>query len=437
MKVNVLSRKLIKPCTQTPSDLRTFKISVIDEINPAMNVIRILYYPSDAVKGKNISLEEPLSKVLPLFYPIAGRYIKEKHIVDCNDEGAEYVEAEVNCELLQLISPAQVMVEHLNHLLPLPIGAADEPEDPMLAVQINRFQCGGLAIGICASHRIFDSCSLGIFLKAWANAAIDGGLVICPDFNSPLYFPSENLASLQYGVTRTRNNSIIAKRFVFDKNAISTLRERMDPVWRGERPPSRAAVVSALLTQALMRADRAKHGKTRASIIGQAINVRERTVPPISKYACGAWYSMSYIESSADECRVLEHDYQGMVFKMREVTMQGVKDCERILSDKEFGRWLLVYSETEVAEKTYSFDVKSISVTDWSKFGEYELDFGFGKPIWVSLAEVPLEDFFILMNTKDNDGIEAWVYLHESDMPYFDQDEHLIKLIHTTDRVFE
>ncbi|KAL0387811.1 UNVERIFIED_CONTAM: hypothetical protein Sradi_2662900 [Sesamum radiatum] len=157
----------------------------------------------------------------------------------------------------------------------------------MLAVQINKFRCGGLAIGVCSSHRIIDSYSQVLFLKAWANAATNGGLVICPDFDSPSYFPSENLAPLYSGLPRTRNTSILTKRFVFDKNAIYKLRERLRPEWRNERPPSRVLVVTAVLTQAILRADREKHGKSRASIIRQAINVRERTSPPLSKYACG------------------------------------------------------------------------------------------------------------------------------------------------------
>ncbi|KAK4425076.1 3'-N-debenzoyl-2'-deoxytaxol N-benzoyltransferase [Sesamum alatum] len=200
MKVNVVSRKLIKPCRPTPSHLHTYKISLIDELNPSMHVVRILFYPSDrVVNGKHLtSLEESLSQVLPLFYPLAGRYHKEKHYVDCNDEGAEFSIAEVDCQLHQLIGP-EVKTEQLNHLLPLEIGEADELTDPMLAVQINKFQCGGLAIGVCSSHRIFDSCSQAIFLKAWSNVAIDGGLDICPDFDSPSYFPPENLAPFNLG----------------------------------------------------------------------------------------------------------------------------------------------------------------------------------------------------------------------------------------------
>ncbi|KAL0413819.1 UNVERIFIED_CONTAM: Pelargonidin 3-O-(6-caffeoylglucoside) 5-O-(6-O-malonylglucoside) 4'''-malonyltransferase [Sesamum radiatum] len=433
MKISVVSRKLIKPCKPTPSHLRTYKISLIDEFNPSMHVIRILFYPSNqVVNGKHImSLEESLSEVLPLFYPLAGRYHKDKHYVDCNDEGAEFSIAEVDCQLHQLIGP-EVKSEQLNHLLPLDIGAADELTDPMLAVQVSKFRCGGLAIGVCSSHRIFDACSQAIFLKAWSNVAIDGRLVTCPDFDSPLYFPPQNLAPLQLGVSRTRDTSILTKRFVFDKNAIFMLRERLSPEWRNERPPSRVVVVSAVLTQAILRADRKKHGKSRASIIGQTINVRERTIPPISKYACGTWASMSFLESTAMESDGLECNFFEIVSKMREITFQGIKDCERILSDREFGRKVLIDYEFEAAQKKDSPDTKVIWISDWSKFEDYELDFGYGKPIWASLADVPIEDFMILMNTKDNDGIEAWVFMNESNMPYLEKDEDLRMLTNHT-----
>ncbi|KAL6565859.1 hypothetical protein OROHE_004914 [Orobanche hederae] len=335
IKVEVVTRKLIKPCTPTPAHLRTLEISLIEEINPSMNVFRIIYYPSQsAINGggenvmniySNAWLEESLAKALPLLYPMAGRYVKERRIVDCNDQGALYLDARVNCTLLQFISAADVGTEHVNHLLPLVIGEADEPEDPMLAVQISRFRCGGLAIGICVSHRVSDASSVSTVLKVWANAATNGGLDIRPVFNSSLYFPSENVTPLPYGVTRTVDATLVTKRFVFDKDAISTLRGRMGTKWNGERPPSRVVVVSALLTQAVLRTDRAKHDaagdKTRSPspilLLGTAVNVRERTVPPISKYACGAWYSMSYAESSAEEtsgpsARLSGHGFEGV-----------------------------------------------------------------------------------------------------------------------------
>ncbi|KAK6130590.1 hypothetical protein DH2020_035682 [Rehmannia glutinosa] len=241
-------------------------------------------------------------------------------------------------------------------------------------------------LSACALQIGFStSCSLGIFLTAWASVVGggDGEMVIRPDFDSPLFFP-ENVAplDLDFGVSRTRDRSIVGKRFVFDKNAISRLRDSASPEWRSsDRPPSRVMVVSAILTQALLRADRAKHGgEPRASLIAQAINVRERTVPPVSKYACGTWVSISYLEYTPIQSRGLENNFPGLVLNLREAALQGVKDCARILSEKEFGRWVLVDSYFEAAKKACSPNYKVIWITDWSKFGEYELDFGFGKP---------------------------------------------------------
>ncbi|KAL7145192.1 hypothetical protein ABFS83_07G063900 [Erythranthe nasuta] len=440
MKVEVESRKLIKPLTSTPSHLRNYKISLIDELNPSMHVVRILFYPSSVAGEKLrpiiINLEESLARILPLFYPLAGRYIKENHLVDCNDQGVEFSEATVDCDLLAVTRGGGAPAERLNHLLPIDICAADEPTDPILAVRINRFRCGGVAIGVCVSHRISDSACLGIFLAAWKDAATGGGGsdVIKPDFNSHEFFPSENLPPLHFGVSRTRDTSVICERFMFDKEAISVLRDiynaAASTTLEGGRPPSRVVVVSAVLTQALLRADMAKKGGVpSAALIAQAINVRERTVPPVSKHAWGTWVSLSYLEYSAEETRLnlLENsDFPGLVRKMRETTVQGVKDCPRILSEREFGRWVLVDSYFEAAKKATNPNYKVIWITDWSKFGEYELDFGFGKPVWVSLTDVPLKDMFVLMNNKDNDGIEAWVYLHESDMPFFKHEYHRV-----------
>ncbi|KAL8483343.1 hypothetical protein ACS0TY_026150 [Phlomoides rotata] len=426
MKVNVVSRKLVKPWKETPPQLRCYKISLMDEINPSMHVIRILYYSSSS-DHHVCTLEDSLTQILPLFYPLAGRYDRENHQVDCNDKGAEYSTALVDCQLHQLIAQTKLRPEHLNHLLPLEIGASDEPTDPLLALQINRFQCGGLAIGACASHRIFDSASLGIFLAAWANAAM-GKPVISPNFDSPSYFPPDNLRPHQFQESRTLDESIVSRRYIFDKNAISRLRGMLETTWKSngiEVPPSRVVTVSAVLSQALLRADRAKHGKSRSSLIGQVINVRERTIPPLSKHSCGTWVVETFLEFTAEESQGMDKNFAGMALKMRDVIVQGVRDCARILSDKEFGRWLIVDMFLEGAKKAESPDYKAIFITDFSKFGEYEVDFGFGKPVWISMAAVPLEDHFILLNTKNNDGIEAWVYLHESDMPFFEQDEDL------------
>ncbi|KAL6530382.1 hypothetical protein OROHE_014735 [Orobanche hederae] len=150
----------------------------------------------------------------------------------------------------------------------------------------------------------------------------------------------------------------------------------------------------------------------------------------MDEHACGTWASLTWLEFDERESRrhALAGNIPAVAYKMRESSMQGVRDCARILSDKELGKRVMVDNYAEAAHRGDGPNCKVIWVTDWSKFGDYELEFGFGKPVWVSLSDVPQKDMFILMNTKDNEGIEAWAFLDESDMPFFEQDEFIRRL---------
>ncbi|KAL1534884.1 shikimate O-hydroxycinnamoyltransferase [Salvia divinorum] len=115
--------------------------------------------------------------ILSNFYPLAGRYNKNKQQVDCNDQGALFATAQVDADL-SLILRSHVDPQQLNQLLPVDVSAADNPTDPILSVQISIFQCRGLAIAACAAHRVFDSASFSSFLAAWAKAAETGGKLL-------------------------------------------------------------------------------------------------------------------------------------------------------------------------------------------------------------------------------------------------------------------
>ncbi|XP_022878943.1 pelargonidin 3-O-(6-caffeoylglucoside) 5-O-(6-O-malonylglucoside) 4'''-malonyltransferase-like isoform X2 [Olea europaea var. sylvestris] len=430
MKVKILSRKLIKPCTPTPETRQRYKIASIDEINPTMNVVGILYYPfNDKMEHVLNKMEESLAQVLPQFYPFAGRYIKKAYSVDCNDEGAEYVEAQVDSELLDIIGSG-VEPGELNDLLPLEVGAADLFTDPVLSIQINKFKCGGIAIGTCISHRIVDACSLGIFLSAWTKATRGDstGEPIIPNFDSPFYFPGRNLGELDFGTSRTRDSNIVTKRILFGKKVIANLRDRVNHLYvKRERPPSRVLMVTSFLTEALLRSDRAKLGKPRACLIHVAANIRERTIPPLSKYSCGNLVSMGLEEYAAEETKSL--DFERLVPIVDSATRKAVAECTNLLSDGEFGYKVMVDEYIDICEKSNDDNLNCLWFTDWSKFGYYEKDFGFGTPIWTSIVNIPVKNLIILMNTKEDDGIEAWLHLHKEDMPYFEQDEEIKKLV--------
>ncbi|KAL7154875.1 hypothetical protein ABFS83_03G033300 [Erythranthe nasuta] len=409
MKVDVVSRRLVKPCTPTPTNLMNYNISFMDELNPTMNVVEIV--------------SQSLSKILPQFYPFAGRYMKHDHLVLCTDQGAQLVEANVDLELRQVTEPnSGIKPEQLNDLLPCEIGEADEETDPILSVQINKFTCGGIAIGICISHRIVDACSLGTFVSAWSNASLvkvdDTQEIISPSFDGPVFFPGKNFPNPEFGTTRSSDNSlynIVCRRLMFDKNAISCLKAGATTAKTGGRLISRVQVISGLIMKAISMID-----STRALFVAQAVNMRERTIPAIPKHSCGNLAALAITECSAEESRKM--GYEDFVRLLGGDARKTVADCARILSEGGYGEKFLIDGSHYASEKSLRSDVNVVWMTDWSKFRFYEADLGFGKPVWASVTNVVIKNHVLLMSNKEGDAIEAWVNLEENEMAIFDRE---------------
>ena len=102
INVEITRREAIKPSSQTPKHLRIFRLSFLFQFNPDSYVPLILFYPSkgfytlqnpiETASERWQRLRETLSKALALYYPFAGR-LRKNFVVECNDEGAEFIEA--------------------------------------------------------------------------------------------------------------------------------------------------------------------------------------------------------------------------------------------------------------------------------------------------------------------------------------------------------
>ena len=56
-------------------------------------------------------LKKSLSEILTLYYPLAGK-IKDDLCIDCNDDGAYFVEAQVNVCLSEFLSQPDLLILH-------------------------------------------------------------------------------------------------------------------------------------------------------------------------------------------------------------------------------------------------------------------------------------------------------------------------------------
>jgi hypothetical protein len=67
----------------------------------------------------------------------------------------------------------------------------------VLADQINRFNCGGLVIGLCVSHWVADGHAIGSFLEAWATVCrARMHEMICSSFQAGGRYPATDVLRL-------------------------------------------------------------------------------------------------------------------------------------------------------------------------------------------------------------------------------------------------
>ncbi|KAG5568695.1 hypothetical protein H5410_064294 [Solanum commersonii] len=94
---------------------------------------------------------------------------------------------------------------------------------------------------------------------------------------------------------------------------------------------------------------------------------------------------------------------------------------------------LIVNNQRKVIEKFAQGDeIDVYPSTSWCRFCWYETDFGWGKPFWVTLVECDAFEGISLMDTKDGDGIEAWVSLMENGMAQFERDPNILRITRGT-----
>ncbi|KAL5855886.1 hypothetical protein ACOSQ4_005688 [Xanthoceras sorbifolium] len=452
MEVQILSKKLIKPSVPTPCHLRNMSISFIDQLMAPKTVPFIFYYAAEDDGNNNHPvdhqhvdddqrrkrLEKSLSEFLTLFYPLAGRYIKESHLIECNDEGVEYVEALVNGQLSQILRGEFETTKELNRFVPDHV--EESATSPLVSIQINIFNCGGLAIGMRFTHRILDGFTISMITKGWAKACKIGNIndVIVPNFDSCVLFPpTDDMSRFNFQpLSKTKSShEVVTRMFVFDASTISKLKaEAMSAAGAGgliKRVPSTTEVMIALIWRAQINAAGARNnGRLRNSLLLVSMDLRGKTFKKIPENCCGNVFTLVTARFQADD----GHDNKknmglsDFVVRVRDAIRNSINEFAKKPKeddDHEEDGFLLskvMRPRIEIIEETRKGDQGDVHMfSSLRNFPFYEVDFGWGKPAWVSMAQRPYKGVSFL-DRKCGNGIEAWVSMEEEDMAFFQND---------------
>ncbi|KAJ4822310.1 hypothetical protein Tsubulata_025208 [Turnera subulata] len=428
------------------------KISSLDQVASRVYVPRLFFYlPTTEVErrlntlDKSELLQKSLSETLTLYYPLAGRYIKDKVSVECNDKGGEYLEARVSgcLPLSQLLSQdrSQLLSKWFHKLVPDPV---ESDTTPLVIAQFNMFECEGVAIGACIAHRVADGLSCFHFIETWAKISRVGlaNLQFCPSFELSSLFPSrDNVpAPRESNNASGADNCLTMKRLVFSAEAISNLKAIVtsststsvvsdSESWKYRA--SRVEVVLAFIWLCLIRLNKARHGHFRPSLLSTAVSMRKKTILPIPENSCGNTLTRAAPRFFPDDDQDSEGNVQlqALAGKIRHAIKSSVENVGKASNADEIVS-LVDNANEELYKARDDPDTDCYIASSWCRFPIYEADHGWGKPSWVTMPMLPrMRNLIVLMDTFDGDGVEALVTLDESGMHIFEQDLEIIPFL--------
>ncbi|KAL0309403.1 UNVERIFIED_CONTAM: Stemmadenine O-acetyltransferase [Sesamum radiatum] len=429
MEGEIISSENVRPSSPTPLHLQIYKFSTLDQIAPSMLVPVVLYYPNtEKPSHPDLStshlLKRSLSLILTRFYPLAGRISADCQYIDCNDYGVPFSVAKIKGRKLSdlLRNPDQQLPRLL---LPcyMTWEAESPPDSTVAMIRITYFDCGGISISAVFCHKLVDAVTIVQFLNSWAATTRRSGQPVCPNYISQSIFPFKEEIPRQSGPISAllKTGKPVVKRYVFDGSAISSLKAKIVDV----QSPTRVEAVSALIWKCFMAASLANNKFV--SLLTHAVNLRRRANPPFPSDCFGNFLGLALAFSANDTGKNLGY----LVTKIRDAVRKIDEDLvNRLLGDEGF----LVYRENLQRTSEVFENADLLTISSWCGFSWYSADFGWGKPMWLTKCNVGsdsetrfLHDV-LLLDTRNGDGIEAWVILDEKYMSVFDNVEELREL---------
>ncbi|KAL9232852.1 hypothetical protein vseg_007916 [Gypsophila vaccaria] len=435
--VTTLSSELVKPSSPTPPHLIHHTLSYVDQLvplPPLFPTCGIAFYapttttttppPLDTAR-----LKSALSETLTQFYPVAGRVTQNSII--CDDHGVPFFETIVESTVNRLLnSPRKLDV--MSKFLP-PAESLTVTENVLsneyshLAIQVNVFACGGVAIGWYDIHKVMDGLSSATFFNHWANLArtqTQSHAQTQPDFDSSLaVFPPlseykplmsfDGLKGLQLG------SPPAVKRFVFKKGCVSELKATAESE-KVPRPSRFMAVAGFIWEQAFRASQEAvvamQEGEPNDTILQVTLDMRSRINPPLKKSAMG---NLATIAIARAEKRATLPDFVAEINDSISNLNNNIKEYKG-----EKGVEGVRENWNKLMQVSSVYKDKSYKLVSWCRLGFNDLDFGFGKPVLVVPTDgkiSPLQRNVIILNdysggVDDGDGIEAWLFLEEKEM---------------------
>ncbi|KAF7055529.1 hypothetical protein CFC21_063045 [Triticum aestivum] len=434
--MEITSSTMVKPAYAVPHPLvgEMVPLTVFDRAALDIFVPTVLAYRAPA--PSNEALREGLLKAVAPYPHLAGRLAlndQGRRFLHVNNEGVLLIEATVPVDLADVLVDGRMAagVEDIYrryYLLGFAsvtthenIGAA------LLQIQLNRYKCGGLVVGICSHHQAADGHSMSMFFTAWATAVREG-----KDFTTPAPF----LDRARTSVPRSTPTPVFDHRSreftcgdgdtyaVVPMDRIRNLTLHFTAEFVADlkaRVGARCSRFQCLLAHVWKKITAARDQKPEEfTKVRVAVNCRGRADPPVPMDFFGNMVLWAFPRLQVRD--VLNSSYGSVVGVIRDAVARI--DDEYVQSLVDFGGVADTNGEElfATAATAGTMFCPDAEVDSWLGFRFHQLDFGTGAPSAFIPPDLPIEGLMVFVpSCKANGGVDLFMAVAEEHVAAFEQ----------------
>ncbi|KAI4312517.1 hypothetical protein MLD38_037323 [Melastoma candidum] len=406
--INVLDSTMVKPAGETPHHV--LWSSNMDLIVLHVHMTTVYFYRSSRIPG---------------FFDAEGRLE-----VDCNGEGALFVVAETTSTIDDLgdFTPSL----ELRKLIPAEDFSGGLSSCPVLLLQVTYFKYGGVSLGVGVQHQVADGSSVIHFLNTWSDIArglkvsvppfIDRTLLRArdpprPQFEHVEYKPTPVLktpASQTFDsqATKTDSDSTTTVIFKLTRDQLNILKGKAMEDGNNKKYSTYEALAGhvwkcvcearGLPNDQEIKLYIATDGRARlrpvlppgymgnvvftATPLAVAGDIRSKPV----------WYAMSKIHDT-----LIRMDDKYLRSAIEYLQLQP--DIPALIGGPSW------------------FRCPNLRITSWTRLPLYDVDFGWGRPIFVGLGVQLHEGMAFLLPSPTGDGIWMTISLPINHLKAFEK----------------
>ncbi|XP_047331730.1 spermidine hydroxycinnamoyl transferase-like [Impatiens glandulifera] len=427
--VTVKATHVVKPVEETPSMI--MYVADIDQIYPIHTPTIYFYRSPNSFSSFPIMVEilkHSLSKALVIFYPFAGRLQwthRNRVQLNCNSLGAHLLEAETDARIDDF-APDYRPTSAVRDLIPYVDYSRPIEDLPQVLVQLTKFSCGGVSLGLVLSHFLADGQSALHFISEWVRIArgegpeympfLDRTVLMVQDEEEDL-LPADHFDGSDYKqpplmigslMNNIEESDVLMLRL--SKEQIDKLRSKANEEKKRlgdlDRGFTRFEVVAGHMWRTASKAR--KHIETQETALRVVVNFRNRVKPPLPKFFFGNAVLPVVVSSTSGELVSMPLSYVASKIRAatEKVTDEYVKRATVFLSNQEdLSQWRYLHVINGSNQGVF-YGNPNMDITSWLTLPHNEggTDFGWGEEDHFGPGALGFDGKSFILSDKSRSG---------------------------------